>query len=787
MPSTTTSPQWPTSAKQGTGGYGLLQNGDLELRDIAIILRRRKAIVILACVVGIVLAVVVLLFSQKEFSSTATIEINKESGNELGMVDLSGIASGLGGENEANMDLLTEQAVIMSENTALNVVEQLKLDETPPYAIPPDAVGKESELGRERGLPLEKAPLQRDRLVGMFKSRLRVSLIKGTRLIDVTYTDTDPGRSTAIANAVVDAYMNEYTQARYQASSRASSWLTNELTDLKDKVATSQAKADQFQRDSGLTGVTVSPSSGKPGEQGAVQSSSENVPLERLLELNRDLTSAEVSRIAKEAIFKMAETQDPDVVLGIGSSALANDPGAESTFAHGNADLALLQQLRQQKAQIGVELAASSVKYGAKNPAIIQLQDESASIDTQIHAELDRIRARAKNDLDLARLAESGIQQQISVQEQEVNKITEKGDQLVLLQEEALSNKEIYQDLYSKLEEASVTAGMKASNVTLVNPARAPSLPSSPRRRLVLGLGGLLGLVFGLIGAFLWDYFDDSIKTPEQVEQITSIPIVGAIPDFAQKQSAAEKYGLAPAKAAGAQEEASASWLIRSPRSHIAEAYRTLRTALLLSKIDNPPKVMLIMSGSPVEGKSTTCLNTAVAFALRGDKVLYLDADLRRPRAHTTFNCSNDVGLSNCLTGSLNFQSALKPHPDVETLFLLPAGPHPPNPSELLGSKRFAELIGELRQNFDYVFIDSPPVLLVTDAQLLSSVVDGYILVLRMNKTTKRALQRSLSLMKATGTSALGVVVNALSANSATYSSYGYYGKGSGYYADEQE
>ena len=786
MSSTTISPPRSPSIKQGAPGYGLLQNGDLELRDIAIILGRRKAIVILACVVGIALAVVLWLFSQKEFSSTATIEINKESGNGLGMVDLSGIASGLGGD-EANMDLLTQQAVIMSENTALHVVERLKLDEAPPYAIPPNTGGKESDLGRERRLPLEKAPLQRDRLLGMFKSRLRVSLIKGTRLIDVTYTDTDPGRSTAIANAVVDAYINEYTQARYEASSRASSWLANELSDLKDKVATSQAKVDQFQRDSGLTGVTLSSSSWKPGERGAVQPSSENVPLERLLELNRDLTSAEVSRIAKEAIYRMAETQDPDVVLGIGSSALMSGPGADSSLAHGNSDLVLLQQLRQQKAQIGIDLAASGVRYGAKNPAIIQLQNENTAIDTQIHAELDRIRARAKNDLDLARLAESGIRQQIAVQEQEVNKVTQKGDQLVLLQEEALSNKEIYQDLYSKLEEASVTAGMKASNVTLVNPARTPSLPSSPRGTLMLGLGGLLGLVFGLIGAFLWDYFDDSIKTPEQVEQITSIPLIGAIPDFSQKQSTAEKYGLTPSKVAVEQEAKSVSWLLRAPRSHISEAYRTLRTALLLSNFDNPPKVMLIMSGSPSEGKSTTCLNTAVAFAMRGDKVLYLDADLRRPRAHTTFNCSNDVGLSNCLIGVLNFQSALKAHPEVETLFLLSSGPHPPNPSELLGSKRFAELLVELRQNFDYIFIDSPPVLLVTDAQLLSSLVDGYIMVLRTNKTTKRALQRALSLMKATGTSALGIVVNALSANSASYSSYGYYGKGSGYYVDEQE
>jgi capsular exopolysaccharide synthesis family protein len=303
----------------------------------------------------------------------------------------------------------------------------------------------------------------------------------------------------------------------------------------------------------------------------------------------------------------------------------------------------------------------------------------------------------------------------------------------------------------------------------------------------MLGLGGLLGLLFGLIAAFSWDYFDDSIKTPEQVEQITSVPVIGAIPDFTQKQSAAGKYGPGATKSPESQEMRSESWLLRAPRSLISEAYRTLRTSLLLTKIDNPPKVMLIMSGSPSEGKSTTCLNTAVAFAMRGDKVLYLDADLRRPRAHTTFNCANDVGLSNCLTGGMNFESALKTHPHIETLSLLPAGPHPPNPSELLGSERFKDLLGQLKQHFDFVFIDSPPVLLVTDAQLLSSLVDGYILVLRSNKTTKRALQRSLALMRATGTSALGIVVNAMSANSASYSSYGYYGKGSGYYVDEQE
>jgi capsular exopolysaccharide synthesis family protein len=300
-----------------------------------------------------------------------------------------------------------------------------------------------------------------------------------------------------------------------------------------------------------------------------------------------------------------------------------------------------------------------------------------------------------------------------------------------------------------------------------------------------MGLGGLLGLIFGLIAAFLTDYFDDSIRTPEQVAQITPVPLLGAIPDFAQKQSLAGKYG-AGSTALDRQQSNSGSWLLRAPRSNVSEAYRAIRTGLLLSRIDNPPKVILIMSGSPEEGKSTTCLNTAAAFAIRGDRVLYLDADLRRPQAHKAFNCSNDVGLSNCLTGELHYTKALKPYPELNSLFLLPAGPSPPNPSELLGSKRFSDLLDDLREHFDYVFIDSPPVLLVTDAQLLSSQVDGYVIVLRSSKTMKRALQRCLSLMRETGTPALGVVVNALNTTSAAYSGYGYYGKGGGYYVEER-
>ena len=763
----------------------VLAHSEIELKDIVLILRRRRLIIFAAVAVCTLVAAVSVFLAKKEFTAVATIEINRSSDNSLGLADLSGIATGLGGEEEMNTDLLTEQAVIMSDNTILRVVENLKLDQEAPYAIPEPKDGKAGPLQHERGVPLEEAPLQRDRVVNMVRARLRVNLIKGTRLLNVTYTDTDPKRGTKVANAVVDVFFDEYTEARYNASSKASNWLTGQLADLKDKVEASQAKVEEFQRESGLTGVTFN-SAPTPGRTGSSTGASDNVPVERLLELNRDLTAAEVSRIAKEAIYRMAETQDPDIVLGIPSSSLANGAGSDSAFAQGSPDLVVLQQLREQLAQVRQQIAVASTKYGPKNPAMIQLHNQESTVDSQIHSELQRIRERAKNDLDLANLAENGIRQQITEQEQVVNKVNAKADQLILLQEEALSSREIYQDLYSKLEEARVTAGIKASNITLVNPARVPVHPSFPRIKATIGLGGLVGLFIGSILAFVRDYFDDTITIPEQVEQFAPLPVIGAIPDFAQRQGGGGKYGF-PTRPPAPAEAKSNLWLLRAPRSQIAESYRVLRTALLMSRAEQPPRVILISSGSPEEGKSTTCLNTAAAFAVQGEKVLYLDADLRRAQAHKFFNTPNDVGLSNCLTSGLAFNQALKTHPDLANFFLLPAGPHPPNPSELIGSKRFADLLLELRSQFDYVFIDSPPLLLVTDAQLMSAHSDGYVLVLRSRRTTKRLLERCLAILQSAKAPGLGVVVNAINARSAVYSGYGYYGSGSGYYVDDNE
>lgn len=746
--------------------------------------RRRKGIVLAAVATGVAIALVSLILEPPSYSATATVEINKSSGNSLGLHDLSGIAGALGEGETLNTDLLTEQAVILNDNTALHVIAALKLDAQPPYMLLSTRAAKDPVWNSEAGLPLERAPHRREWALKAFRSGLRVSLIKGTRLFDVTFTDSDPNRAAAIANAVVDVYSDESAQARYRASSKVSGWLAGELAELKDKVEQSQAKADAFQRNSGLTGMTVRSSAAERHDgQAMFSSSSDNVPLARLVELNRDLTSAEVARIAKQAIYTMTETQDPEVVLGIGSSALTTGLGQDSPVAPGSADLALLQQLRQQRAQLQVQISAASTKYGTKNPAMIQMQNEGSTLDAQVRAELERIRTRAGNDLRLAELAENGIRDRVAAQEKLVNQMAAKADQLALLQEESLSSRSLYQDLYTKLEEASVTAGMTASHITLVNPAREPVEPAYPNKKLTLGVGALLGLLLGFGGAVIWDFFDDSITVPEDVEAVTMVPVLGLIPDFRQRQSRLSRNGIGDRRAEMPDADEK-PWLVRAPQSKVAEAYRSLRTALLMSRAGEPPRVILITSGLPGEGKSTTCLNVAAAFALQGDRVLYLDADLRRSHARRFFDEGSDAGLSHCLTRGIDFRETVRRHREIEGLSLLPAGPPPPNPAELLGSKRFAGLLVQLRNSFDFIFIDSPPALLVTDAQLMSPLADGLVLVLRAGNTSRRELQRVLALMQGSKAPPLGIVLNAFDAGAGAYAGYGYYERGSRYYAD---
>jgi len=356
------------------------------------------------------------------------------------------------------------------------------------------------------------------------------------------------------------------------------------------------------------------------------------------------------------------------------------------------------------------------------------------------------------------------------------------------LKHDADSNRTLYDSLQEKLKEATVTSGLKSSNVRMEDRALVPVLPAKPNipRNLLMGI--LLGLMGGIGLAFILESLDNTVRTPEQVETIAMLPSLGMIP-LSLEATTGTRYGATKSTALATAADATRMHVgiitHSRPKSEIAESYRALRTSILLSAIGHPPKIIMLTSALPQEGKTTTSVNTAIVLAQKGGRVLLVDADMRRPSIHQTLKLRNRVGLSTLLTGSTTFEQSIIQSNFQPNLYILPAGPPPPHPAELLGSSVMKEYLNRWREEFDHVVIDTPPVLSVTDAVLLSVEADAVALVIRSSKTTKDALRRSRDLLAQVNARVLGVVVNAVDLKSPD-SYYYYYGSNyGGRYYDE--
>ena len=750
--------QRSSSSGASFGSYPAVPDAELEFDEVWSALIRRRKIIVAFTVLGLFIGLLTALLTKHSYNATATVEFAQPNSRAFGLDDPSYNASDLSSLELLNTELKTQQTEITDDATALAVIQQLHLATRTPFAIPDD-ISSKSPLSRERGLPLDRAPYQRERVIKLFQQKLSVDVVKGTRLLNITFTDSDPVMAATVANAVVTASVDQTSGRHSTAFLQVSSWLTDQLASLKQRVEDSQKIAEEYENENqrDLAGMTVS-AEGTAGQNGrtVATNASESVPVSRLLALNNELTSAQVARIAKEAIYRVAETGDPDAVLSIGSSSLVSGPGADSALAPGNGGLGLLQHLREQEVQLNVQTATAATRYGAKNPAMVEYHNQQAAIQTQMSEELRRIRERARTDLDLATRAEDGLHAQVTAQQQEVSQWTTKADHLLLLQGEAASSRALYQDLFAKLEESQFAAGIQASRVTVLDPARIPMNPSTPNKRQDLALGLLTGVVFGLISALLIELLDDSLHSVEQVRKAFGAPVLGSIPKLPR--------GLSPTQA----------WVVSAPRSAIAEAYRSFRTAAFASPSQAQCHTLLIASPCPADSKATTCFNAAAALAVQGHRVLMLSADMRCTTAWVPTGISPSLGLSRCLAGELTPQQVVQPSPEVQNLFVLPAGPVPDNASELLGSNRFNCLLDELKTQFEYILVDSPPALLFSDTKILSSSADGFVLVVHASSTPKRDLRRALDDLYGSSAAFVGILLNAVEAKAPRYSKFGY-------------
>ncbi|SNT43275.1 capsular exopolysaccharide family [Granulicella rosea] len=737
-------------------------SSDLTLESVWEFLRRRKIWIALGIVLGFLSGLAVYLHTPPLYTATAIVELNKDSSSGLGLQELSGLSDSLSGGMELNTDMLTHQRILQNDNTALSVISSLNLMQEPPYNEIPK--GKLHDVyERERSLPLKDAPYTRDRVLAIFHKGLQVEVLKSTRLLAVSYTDTDRNRASKIANYVVQAYLQDNTENRYQATSMASTWLTTQLEDLKRKIEENHRQVAAFQQKSGIVSEGMSapaPSAGggARGNIGAMAPSVDSTAFQRLSALNEELTRAEVARIQREALYHIIQTNDVDLVLNSASSLGAG-------LAGGN-EMRVLGTLREQASAIKIRMASESVKFGSQYPAVLELQNQLNSIDAQVHEQMVRLNSETRSSYLLAKADEDGIRKRATDQRQQVLELGNSLTALTFLQQEENTSRGLYQDLYTRLQEASISAGVRSTDMVIVDPARPPSLNSSPNASRLLATGTAAGLLLGLLIGIALHLRDRFLYTIEDFQAAWSAPVIGVVPHFVEN-------GQSKNVPASPDKQEDAAWLIRAPKSKSAESYRQIRTAILFSRIDDPPKVILFTSGISGEGKSTTAYNMAVAFALQTKRVLLIDADMRRPTIRERVNLQQGRGLSDLLSLNLELDEVLQQHPNQDNLFIIEAGTIPPMPAELLGSKRFLAILEKARKEFDYVLIDGPPVLLVTDPLLIAPHADAIVAVFRSGRSTKQVVRATASMLRQYSGRLLGYVVNDVESNQTAYG-YGY-------------
>jgi capsular exopolysaccharide synthesis family protein len=701
---------------------------------------------------------------QPRYRATATIELNEEKSSGADM--LSSIASLTGGgPDELRIKIETETAVIQNDSIALAVMKKMGMlrKENPDRLSKAEGpIASVEELSAER----------RDSLVSNFKGHLQVREVGSSRLIAITYTDKDPVQAANIANQVVAEYKSYLLSSNFSSAKEVSQWLSAQLGDLSDQVAKTQKAVEDFERSHNLSaamlglttlggGSGVSGVGGGGGEGGG--GGSVQIPeLERLTKLNEEVTQAEAERVAREAIYRLASSENADLISSLGSSSLPGLSGS-TVLTQGNG-LETLNVLRAQEVTVRLAYASAETKYGPKNPHLADIANQLKSLQDQIQNEILKIKQRAKNDLILAQENEKALRSAFEAQKIVTSKMNDDVVQLGVLMAQARSSRELYDVLYARLQEANVDAGNSATNVTVADPARPPGEPWMPQPFLFIAISLWGGLFLGAGLAYLIESQDDTLADSFQVETLTNLPVLGMIP-FHRMEAKPREGALA----------AESSPFLIAPESATSEAFRSLRSGLTLSGVGRKLKVLSITSALPGEGKSYTVYNLGLAFAATGQKILILDADLRRPRQHALFRATREDGLADVLIGVKSFDDALIVHPVEPNLILMPAGRQSPLAAELLGSGEIEKVIQAARERFDLVLVDNPPTLPVADSIIVGTHCDGTIGVLRAGRTSRKALRRFIVMLARNRVHILGLVIEAVDMSATEYRSvYGY-------------
>jgi len=692
---------------------------DTTLSEALIVLRKRRWVLIVAILLGLAYGIFKAESQPRLYDSYGRIQVRAGSSNEYRV-------STVGEYGGDASRLLTELEILKSDSLMLTVCREMDLANNPDFLEVKGPVPHTS---------LDDGVVRQD-TVHRLQSNLHVALVPKTDIIRISYSSLNPKMSADIVNRVIADYIQRSYQVRFESSRQVSEFLSGTLEGLKQEVETSQEQMMDMQRRLGILGFDPN----------------RNQINNSLDDLSRAVGAAKLARIIAEARYRVLSGMDPNTIEGT----IELTPGTAP---------AELNQLRGQLAGARASYAQLESSLGPNHPQAKALKAQIDELIKEIDAEQNRLLIQAKQNYVVARANEDQTTAALEAQKAEAYKLRDQLVEYSLRQREFEANRNLYEGLQQRLRTASVQSGLESLEIDIVDRALPPANPILRPQSTMIMTALAFSLLAGIVVAFLMESLDTGLRSIAEIESITELPSLAIIPR-ARRTSADQAGTLTTAQRN--------IGILTQPKSQFAESFRSLRTSLLLSTAGHPPKFIVLTSATPSEGKTTAASNLAAILAQRDTRVLLIDGDLRRPNIHHRFGLNGKIGLTTVLTGATKLEETVQRVPEIPNLDILPSGPVPPFPTEMLSSGAMDAILRRCGEIYDYVVIDSPPILSVTDGVILGRQADAVVLVVRHGKSSKHVVRRARDILLRSGAGITGIVLNAVDLNSPEY--YGYYG-----------
>ena len=688
---------------------------DATLSEAWVTIRARKKLILAVAALGAFYGIYQGATQPRLYDAAGTIEIRSGSSNEYRV----GATSGMDGASR----LPTELAILKSDSLLLSVARDRNLANDPAFMGP---------SGHYRNVD---DPSVRRAVIGALQQDITVAAIPKTDIVRISCTTSKGQLSADIVNQLVEDYITRSFQSRADATKRVSDFFSRQLGDLKQQVETSQEQMLDLQKQLGVLGFDPK----------------DNQITSTLDELNKAAGSAQIARIGAETRYQVLSSMDPNILDQAGSAYTPSN----------------VSSLRSQLATARINLAQLNATYGPNNPKEQAIRDQIVELNKQVGEEESRILSETKQAYLAAKAQENQTNAALDAEKVTAYKLRDDLLEYTLREREFESNRTLYDGLKQRLRTAGVEAGLESTEIEPIDTAYAPLAPTLKPRTNIFVIDTFVMLIFGLILAFVMESLDTGLRSVAEIESVSGLPSLALIPRARRNISDEASFSTAMRNLG----------TLSSPKSQFSEAFRALRTSLLLSVAGGEPKLILLTSATPSEGKTTVSINLACVLAQRNVRVLIIDADLRRPTVHHRFGLNGKIGLTSVLTGSVNLEDAIQTLPEIPQLDVLVSGPVPPFPTEMLGSETMRQLLERCKGIYTHIVMDSPPLLSVTDSVVLARDADAVVMIVRHGKSSKHAMRRARDLLVRSGAPVTGIVLNAVDLNSPEYYAYyGYYG-----------